>query len=147
MISADDSALMEAEIAAIIEEEQEKYQNGALNEKQKEIQSEVVEIEQNTNENVLSQTLVVEEVEAVEAVKAVEAVEVVNVQVADEMISIEQELVSSERVEPVESTEQTIAESTTAHIELLEDSNDGPRAKHLKQALKKALNNTIKSCR
>mgnify|MGYP006350776189 CR=1 FL=1 len=27
------------------------------------------------------------------------------------------------------------------------DENDGPRAKHLKQALRKALNNTIKSCR
>ncbi len=27
------------------------------------------------------------------------------------------------------------------------DENDGPRAKHLKQALRKALNNTVKSCR
>jgi len=27
------------------------------------------------------------------------------------------------------------------------DENDGPRAKHFKQALRKALNNTVKSCR
>lgn len=27
------------------------------------------------------------------------------------------------------------------------DENDGPRSKHLKQALRKALNNTVKSCR
>ena len=27
------------------------------------------------------------------------------------------------------------------------DEKDGPRAKHLKQALRKALNNTVKSCR
>lgn len=49
----------------------------------------------------------------------------------------------------VEADNQLVADQTPvlAEAKVAENDTDGPRAKHLKQALRKALNNTIKSCR
>lgn len=49
----------------------------------------------------------------------------------------------------VEVDNQLVADQTPvlAEAKVAENDTDGPRAKHLKQALRKALNNTIKSCR
>lgn len=60
-------------------------------------------------------------------------------------------------IEQVESEDNIVMESVQLVVEetplvlaeakVAENDTDGPRAKHLKQALRKALNNTIKSCR
>lgn len=93
-----------------------------------------------------------------------------NVMVVEEVVTLDQQSALQEESqqeqvtdemqvdkEAAEQVESITAESVSPSIEQsqqqqqqpaeVENSTDGPRAKHLKQALRKALNNTIKSCR
>lgn len=76
----------------------------------------------------------------------------VEIPVPDEEIdSIGSTQTPDEQVE----VEEVVVVNAPIHFKIIEsilkeaplDENDGPRARHLKQALRKALNNTIKSCR
>lgn len=77
-------------------------------------------------------------------------VEVGNVEYVDYTVKVaspnkEEELTASNEVIENVSPVFTTIESILSDVPI--DEKDGPRAKHLKQALRKALNNTAKSCR